>query len=111
MKILMYCLLALNVGVWLMYGIDKWKAKSGRWRIPEKVLLLAAFAGGSVGAYCGCRHCFTHKKALSTYRCPLAKICKHVLCFLYICMDELLRKNMSDALDFDVTSSNILALS
>ncbi|WP_418615957.1 hypothetical protein [[Ruminococcus] torques] len=27
MKILMYCLLALNVGVWLMYGIDKWKAK------------------------------------------------------------------------------------
>ena len=22
MKILMYCLLALNVGVWLMYGID-----------------------------------------------------------------------------------------
>ncbi len=43
MKILMYCLLALNVGVWLMYGIDKWKAKSGRWRIPEKVLLLAAF--------------------------------------------------------------------
>jgi uncharacterized membrane protein YsdA (DUF1294 family) len=28
MKILMYCLLALNVGVWLMYGIDKWKAKS-----------------------------------------------------------------------------------
>ena len=48
MKILMYCLLALNVGVWLMYGIDKWKAKSGRWRIPlKKVLLLAAFAGGS----------------------------------------------------------------
>lgn len=36
MKILMYCLLALNVGVWLMYGIDKWKAKSGRWRIPRK---------------------------------------------------------------------------
>ena len=32
-------------------------------------------------AYCGCRHCFTHKKALSTYRCPLAKTCKHVLCF------------------------------
>ena len=30
---------------------------------------------------------------------------------MYICMDELLRKNMSDALDFDVTSSNILALS
>ena len=25
MKILMYCLLALNVGVWLMYGIDVYK--------------------------------------------------------------------------------------
>ena len=60
MKILMYCLLALNVGVWLMYGIDKWKAKSGRWRIPEKVLLLAAFAGGSVGALAGMMM-FRHK--------------------------------------------------
>lgn len=60
MKILMYCLLALNVGVWLMYGIDKWKAKSGRWRIPEKVLLLAAFAGGPVGALAGMMM-FRHK--------------------------------------------------
>ena len=60
MKILMYCLLALNVAVWMLYGIDKWKAKSGRWRIPEKVLLLAAFAGGSVGALTGMMM-FRHK--------------------------------------------------
>ena len=34
-------------------------------------------------AYCGWRHCFTHKWALSAYRCPLAKTCRHVLCFPY----------------------------
>ena len=44
----------------LMYCLDKWKAKSGRWRIPEKVLLLAAFAGGSVGALAGMMM-FRHK--------------------------------------------------
>ena len=32
-------------------------------------------------AYRGCCHCFTHKRALTAYRCPLAKTCKHVLCF------------------------------
>ena len=67
MKILMYCLLALNVGVWLMYGIDKWKAKSGRWRIPEKVLLLAAFAGGSVGALAGMMM-FRHKTKKAKFK-------------------------------------------
>lgn len=36
-----------------MYGLDKWKAKSGAWRIPERTLLLTALAGGSVGALAG----------------------------------------------------------
>lgn len=35
------------------YGLDKWKAKSGAWRIPERTLLLTALAGGSVGALAG----------------------------------------------------------
>ncbi len=34
-------------------------------------------------AYRGWRHCFTHKRAFNSYRCPLTKICKHILCFTY----------------------------
>lgn len=26
---------------------------------------------------------FTHKRALTAYRCPLAKTCRHVFCFTY----------------------------
>ena len=34
----------------LLYGIDKGKAKRGAWRISEKALLLSGFLGGAVGA-------------------------------------------------------------
>ena len=37
-------LLAANVAAFLVFGIDKWKAVKGRWRIPEKTLLLFAAA-------------------------------------------------------------------
>ena len=43
-------LLAANAVAFLVFGIDKWKAVKGRWRIPEKTLLLFAAAGGSPGA-------------------------------------------------------------
>ena len=31
---------AVSVAALIAYGADKWKAKRGKWRIPEKVLLL-----------------------------------------------------------------------
>ena len=43
-----------------MYAADKRKAKTGKWRIPEKTLLLAAVAGGAVGALCAMR-IYRHK--------------------------------------------------
>ena len=46
-------LLAANAVAFLVFGIDKWKAVKGRWRIPEKTLLLFAAAGGSPGALAG----------------------------------------------------------
>ncbi len=49
-----------NIGVFLLYGIDKWKAKTGRWRIPEKTLILCAVFFGAVGAYFGMKK-FRHK--------------------------------------------------
>ena len=58
-------LLAINVVTFLLYGIDKWKAKRARWRIPEGVLLGLAAVGGSVGAWLGMgiwHHKTQHKK-------------------------------------------------
>lgn len=54
-SILLIYLLSLNILTFIIYGIDKWKARKGRWRIPESSLLLLAACGGSIGAWCGMR--------------------------------------------------------
>ena len=58
-------LVIINVITWLIYGIDKMKAKKNKWRVPEKTLILLAVIGGSVGALLGMqvfRHKTKHKK-------------------------------------------------
>ena len=58
-------LLALNIITFIVYGIDKLKAKKGWWRIPEATLLLLAAIGGSIGAWFGMmvwRHKTQHLK-------------------------------------------------
>ena len=50
--------LAIFVGVmgfitFILYGIDKAKAKSGAYRISEKVLLTFSFFGGAIGGIFG----------------------------------------------------------
>ena len=44
--------LLINLVVFAMYGIDKWKAIHHKWRIPEATLICAAFFG-VVGALLG----------------------------------------------------------
>ena len=39
----------LSVITFFMYGIDKFKAQRGKWRISEKALLISSFIGGAVG--------------------------------------------------------------
>lgn len=51
---------AVNVVTFFIYGLDKSKAKAGRWRIPEVNLIFLAVLGGSVGALAGMRF-FHHK--------------------------------------------------
>lgn len=53
-------LLILNLIGFVLFGIDKRRARLGRWRIPERVLFQAALFGGSLGAWLG-MYVFLHK--------------------------------------------------
>ena len=76
MEMIIYTFIAiLNVITFLIYAIDKWKAKKNRWRIPESILLLLAVLGGSIGAWMGMKiwhHKTRHKKF--KYGIPLIMI-------------------------------------
>ena len=65
MNIILGYLLAVNIATFFLYGIDKYKAKRGLWRISEATLLTMAAIGGSIGAWAGMRlwhHKTMHKK-------------------------------------------------
>ena len=62
---LAYYLLAINAVTFIVYGIDKYKAKEAKWRIPEATLLLMAALGVSIRAWMGMKvwhHKTMHKK-------------------------------------------------
>ena len=68
---LAYYLLAINAVTFIVYGIDKYKAKEAKWRIPEATLLLLAALGVSIRAWMGMKvwhHKTMHKKF--KYRIP-----------------------------------------
>ena len=48
-----FALLIWNLLTFIIYGIDKSRAKRGAWRIPEKYLLSFAFLCGGFGAWLG----------------------------------------------------------
>ena len=64
LQIIIYALFALNLITFIIYGIDKFKAKKAKWRISEATLILLAVIGGSFGAWLGLqvwRHKTQHK--------------------------------------------------
>ncbi len=77
---LLYYLIVINIVTFLVYGIDKWKAKQGSWRISEATLLILAVIGGCIGALLGMkvwRHKTQHKKF--KYGLPLILIIQIIL--------------------------------
>ena len=44
MRDLIIYLIGINVVTFFIYGIDKWKARRGKWRIPEDTLIWLAIA-------------------------------------------------------------------
>ena len=84
-SILLFFILGINVITFMVYGIDKLKAKKGKWRIPEATLLLLAFVGGSIGAWCGMKvwhHKTMHKKF--KYGMPMIIAVQIGLCLYWI---------------------------
>lgn len=57
----------INFTAFLLMGIDKSKARRGKWRIPEKTLFLSAILGGSIGAMLGMQT-FRHKTKHASFR-------------------------------------------
>ena len=53
-------LLAVNLAGFLLFGMDKSRARRHRWRIPEKTLFAVALLGGSLGSLAG-MYGFRHK--------------------------------------------------
>ena len=43
-------LIGINLFTFVLYGLDKYKAVHGLWRVSERVLLLAALLGGAFSA-------------------------------------------------------------
>lgn len=79
-------LIAINILTFLLYGIDKLKAKTHRWRIPENVLLLFAAICGSVGALTAMmlfRHKTQHKKF--TFCVPFFLLLQLALIIYFLC--------------------------
>ena len=79
--LLLHYLIAINTITFLIFGLDKLKAKKGKWRIPEMTLILLAIAGGSIGAWLGVKvwhHKTMHKKF--KYGIPLILILQIALC-------------------------------
>lgn len=90
MRLLIACyLVAINVVTFVMYGIDKWKAKHNKWRIPEATLLGLAVVGGSVGAWSGMKvwhHKTMHKKF--KYGIPFILMAQIVIVLLTSCRSK-----------------------
>jgi uncharacterized membrane protein YsdA (DUF1294 family) len=82
-KVLIYYLMVINIVTFLVYGIDKIKAKQGSWRISEATLLIFAVIGGSIGALLGMKvwhHKTMHKKF--KYGLPLILLGQIALIYL-----------------------------
>ena len=67
MKYLVVYLLAVNLLLFGLMGVDKYEAKHDRWRVRESTLFVCAVIGGSVGGILGMRM-FHHKTLHTAFR-------------------------------------------
>lgn len=77
-------LLLVNLIGFLLMGIDKSRARHGRWRISEATLVMIAFLGGSIGAILG-MWIFHHKTRHWYFRYGLPLILLAQLAAALVC--------------------------
>ena len=70
---LLFYLATINLIAFLLYGIDKWKARHDKWRVTEARLLSISLLGGSVGAFLGMK-VWHHKTQHNKFRFGLPLI-------------------------------------
>lgn len=75
----------INIVTFIIYGIDKYKAKKGKWRIPENSLIGLAIIGGSIGAYLGMR-VWHHKTMHLKFKngIPLIIVIQLVIAYMFV---------------------------
>ncbi len=80
MKIFLVFYALMTIVTFVLYGVDKAKAKKGKWRIPEKTLLLFAACFGGLGAFLGMK-IFRHKTKHTSFKIivPVSMIIQFIL--------------------------------
>ena len=78
-------IVVINLVSFMMFGIDKYKARRGQWRISEATLLAVAAIGGSLGAWMGMK-VWHHKTLHSKFRYGVPIILLvHIALIAYFC--------------------------
>ena len=87
LAMLIYYLITINVLTFIVYGVDKLKARRGRWRVTEATLLGLTALGGSVGAWLAMQ-LFRHKtqKKKFRYGVPAILVLQLVALLLFLSM-------------------------
>ena len=75
-------ILIINVVTFVLFGFDKFRAKTKGFRVPEIVLILLSLFFGGVGALLG-MVLFNHKTSKMVFRIivPLSFVLNYVLCY------------------------------
>lgn len=85
MNALICYIVVINLVSFMMFGIDKYKARRGQWRISEATLLAVAAIGGSIGAWMGMK-VWHHKTLHSKFRYGVPIILlAHIALMAYFC--------------------------
>lgn len=78
-------IVVINLVSFMMFGIDKYKARRGQWRISEATLLAVAAIGGSIGARMGMK-VWHHKTLHSKFRYGVPiMLLAHIALIAYFC--------------------------
>ena len=84
---LLYYLLVINILTFVVFGIDKWKAKQGSWRISEATLLMFAVIGGTIGALLSMQ-VWRHKTMHLRFKYGLPLILLAQIAFIYLISEK-----------------------